>query len=87
MREMTKTKESAVTTVTTGTSVMVETVATVAAAQKRSEEYSKEDGGNGDNKIRPYHDSLRPNLGWTQMLGSAAGGSDSSKIGGVDISG
>ena len=64
----------------------METVSTTVATQKRSEEYGEEDGGKGANKIRPYHDSLRPNLGWTQMLGSAAGGSDSSKIGGVDIS-
>ena len=47
----------------------METVSTMVATQKISEEYGEEDGGKGANKIRPYHDSLRPNLGWMQMLG------------------
>ena len=49
--ETTKPKK---TTVATGTLVTVETVSTIGAAQKRSEQYSE-----NDNKIRPYHDSLR----------------------------
>ena len=59
----------------------------VAAPSLESSQEYNEDGGNGGNNIRPYHDSLRPNLGLTQILGSAARGSDSSNLGGAETSG